>query len=330
MPTPSPLPLLWTDVPLHPDALALLTPHVRLAGPNLPAGIAGPGEIATADAVIAGAQRRWDAAAFSAAPRLRVIARTGIGYDNVDVPAATAAGICALNTPEAPTESTAEFAITLMLAVTRRLAVADRQSKAGDWRLDASVLGHDLAEKTLALVGFGRIARRVAEIARALRMRLRAHDPFMTAAAIAAAGAQPCATLDGLLRGADVVSLHAPSTPATRGLIGTVQLALLAPGAILINTARGPLLDEAAVLAALESGRLRGAGIDVWAHEPIDAGNPLFHHPRVIATPHMAAFTDEGRRRSHVAAAEGVLAVLRGERSPLLIDSTMWEKRRGR
>lgn len=321
-------PLLWTDVPLHVDALALLTPHVQLAGPNLPASVAGPGEIAGVDAVIAGPRRHWDAAIFATAPRLRVIARTGIGYDNVDVPAATAAGICALNTPEAPTASTAEFAITLMLAVTRRLAVADRQSKAGDWRLDPSVLGYDLAEKTLALVGFGRIARRVAEIARALRMRVRACDPFMPPAAIAAAGAEPCASLEDALRGADVLSLHAPLTPTTRGLIGAAQLALLAPGAILINTARGPLLDEAAVLAALESGRLRGAGIDVWAREPIDAGNTLFHHPLVIATPHMAAFTDEGRRRSHTAAATGVLAVLRGERSPLLIDPAAWARRR--
>ncbi len=322
------LPLLWTDGALHPDALAALTTHVRLAGPNLPAGVAGPGEIAEADAVIAGPQRIWDATVFARTPRLRVVARTGIGYDNVDVPAASAAGICALNTPDAPTESTAEFAVTLMLAVTRRLAVADRQSKAGVWKLHEPVLGFDLAEKTLGLVGFGRIARRVSEIAHALRMRVLAFDPLLPAAAVTAAGATPCASLDELLRSAHVLSLHAPLTPATRGLIGAAQLALLPAGAILINTARGPLIDEAAVLAALESGRLRGAGIDVWAHEPIEAGNALFHHPHVVATPHMAAYTDEGRRRSHVAAAEGVLAVLRGERSPLLIDAAMWDRRR--
>lgn len=330
MTTPTLLPLLWTDGALHPDALAALTPHVRLAGPNLPAGVAGPGEIAESDAVIAGPQRTWDAAAFALAPHLRVVARTGIGYDNVDVPAASAAGICALNTPDAPTESTAEFAVTLMLAVTRRLAIADRQSKAGVWKLHEPVLGFDLAEKTLGLVGFGRIARRVAEIARALRMRVLAFDPMVPAATILAAGATPCASLEELLRGAQVLSLHVPLTAATRGLIGAPQLALLPPGALLINTARGPLIDEAAVLAALDRGHLRGAGIDVWAREPIEAGNALFNHPHVIATPHMAAYTDEGRRRSHVAAAEGVLAVLRGERSPLLIDSTMWEKRRGR
>ncbi|MBL9186545.1 MAG: hypothetical protein JNK23_03610 [Opitutaceae bacterium] len=323
------LPLLWTDVPLHADALAVLTPHVRLAGPNLPAALTGPGDPAVADAAIVGVQRAWDAAAFAAAPRLRVIARTGIGYDNVDVPAAAAAGICALNTPDAPTESTAEFAITLMFAVARRVATADHNSKAGIWKTDASVLGFDLAGKTLGLVGFGRIARRVTEIARAIRMEVSTFDPLVPAAAMATAGATRCGSLEELLRGTRVLSLHAPSTPATRGLIGAAQLALLAPGAILINTARGPLIDESAVLAALENGRLAGAGLDVWDREPVPADHPLFRHPRVVATPHMAAYTDEGRRRSHVAAAEGVLAILRGERSPLLIDPAMWEKRRG-
>ena len=321
-------PLLWTDVPLHADALALLTPRVRLAGPNLPAGVAGPGEIAVADAAIVGAQRNWDAVAFASAPRLKVVARTGIGYDNVDVPAASAAGVCAINTPDAPTESTAEFALALMFAVARRVATADHNSKAGVWKLDPSVMGFDLSGKTLGLVGFGRIARRVTEMARAIRMQVRTFDPMVSADAIVAAGATPCASLDELLRDARVLSLHAPLTPTTRKLIGSAQLALLPAGAILINTARGPLIDDAAVLAALETGHLAGAGIDVWEREPVAADHPLFRHARVVATPHMAAYTDEGRRRSHVAAAEGVLAVLRGERSQLLIDSTMWERRR--
>ena len=322
------LPLLWTDVPLHADALALLTPHVRLAGPNIPTALTVTGDPSVADAAIVGVQRNWDAAAFAAAPRLRVVARTGIGYDNVDVPAASAAGVCAINTPDAPTESTAEFALALMFAVARRIATADHNAKAGVWKLDPSVMGFDLAGKTLGLVGFGRIARRVTEMARAIRMRVCAFDPMVPAEAMRAAGAEPCSSLDDLLREARVLSLHAPLTPSTRKLIGDAQLALLPAGAILINTARGPLIDDAAVLAALESGRLAGAGIDVWEREPVAADHPLFRHPRVVATPHMAAYTDEGRRRSHVAAAEGVLAVLRGERSPLLIDPAVWTRRR--
>ena len=322
------LPLLWTDVPVHADALALLTPHVRLAGPNIPTALTVTGDPSVADAAIVGVQRNWDAAAFAAAPRLRVVARTGIGYDNVDVPAASAAGVCAINTPDAPTESTAEFALALMFAVARRIATADHNAKAGVWKLDPSVMGFDLAGKTLGLVGFGRIARRVTEMARAIRMRVCAFDPMVPAEAMRAAGAEPCSSLDDLLREARVLSLHAPLTPSTRKLIGDAQLALLPAGAILINTARGPLIDDAAVLAALESGRLAGAGIDVWEREPVAADHPLFRHPRVVATPHMAAYTDEGRRRSHVAAAEGVLAVLRGERSPLLIDPAVWTRRR--
>ena len=326
---PSPLPLLWTDVPLHTDALALLRPHVRLAGPTVPAELASAADVATADAAIVGVQRQWNAAAFAQTPRLRAVARTGIGYDNVDVPAASAAGVCALNTPDAPTESTAEFAIALMFAVARRVATADRQSKVGVWKHDAHVLGFDLAGKTLGLVGFGRIARRVTEMARAIRMNVCALDPLVPAETMTAAGVTRCGSLEELLRGARVLSLHAPLIPATRGLIGAAQLALLPPGAILINTARGPLVDETSVLAALESGHLAGAGLDVWEREPVAAEHPLFRHPRVVATPHMAAYTDEGRRRSHVAAAEGVLAILRGERSPLLIDPAMWERRRG-
>jgi len=154
------------------------------------------------------------------------------------------------------------------------------------------------------------------------------YDPFVGADVIAAAGVAACADLPALLDGAHVLSLHAPLGAATRRLIGAEQLALLAPGAILINTARGPLIDEAAVLTALENGRLAGAGIDVWEKEPVPDGHPLFLHPRVVATPHMAAYTDEGRRRSHVTAAELVLAALRGERPATLVNPEAWPQRR--
>ncbi len=322
------LPLLWTDVPLHTDAWAVLRPHVRLCGPTVPAAFAVAADYAAADAAIVGNQFTGDAAAFARAPRLQVMARTGIGYDNVDIAAASAAGVCVVNTPDAPTESTAEFALALMFAVARRIPAADRNAKAGVWKLDPGVMGFDLADKTLGLVGFGRIARRVTEMARAIRMRVCALDPFVSAPDFAAAGVTPCADLPGLLRVSHILSLHAPATPATRRMIGAEQLALLPPGAILINAARGSLLDEAAVLAALDSGRLAGAGIDVWDREPVPPDHPLFRHPRVVATPHMAAYTDEGRRRSHVAAAQHVLAVLRGEKPTTLIDPAMWTRRR--
>jgi D-3-phosphoglycerate dehydrogenase len=287
-----------------------------------------PGEFVDADAAIVSAKASYDADVFAHATRLKAIARTGIGYDNIDVPAATAAGISVINTPDAPTESTAEFAIALMLAVARRITTADRNAKAGSWKVDADVMGFDLAGKTLGLVGFGRIARRVAEIARALRMEVLAFDPFVPIGRMAAAGATPCADLPELLPAVQVLSLHAPLSTDTRGLIGTEQLALLRPGAIVINTARGALVQESALLAALESGRLAGAGLDVWEREPVSSDHPLFRHPRVVATPHMAAYTEEGRRRSHTAAAQMVLDALRGDIPATLVDPSVWPKRR--
>jgi D-3-phosphoglycerate dehydrogenase / 2-oxoglutarate reductase len=153
-------------------------------------------------------------------------------------------------------------------------------------------------------------------------------DPFVPAPVLADAGVSPCADLPELLQTSQILSLHVPLTAQTRGLIGAAQLALLPAGAILINTARGPLVNESAVLAALESSRLAGAGLDVWEHEPTQRDNPLFRHPRVVATPHMAAYTDEGRRRSHVAAAQLVLAALRGEPPATLLDPAVWSRRR--
>lgn len=325
-----PLPLLWTDVPLHPAAVELLRGQVELSGPALPPAVTSltPFEFESAHAAMVGPRRKFDAAAFDRAPRLRVIARTGIGYDNVDVTAASAAGICVVNTPDAPTESTAELAIGLMFAVARRIATADHNAKAGQWKLDPSVLGFDLADKNLGLVGFGRIARRVTEIARAIRLRVFACDPFVAPAVISAAGATPCNDLADLLPQAQVLSLHAPATPATRHLIGSTQLAALPRGAIVINTARGPLLDPAALLVALESGQIAGAGLDVWEVEPAPPDDPLLRHPRVVATPHMAAFTEEGRFRSHTAAARYVLQTLRDEPPETLVDRTIWDRRR--
>lgn len=324
------LPRLWTDASLHPAALDVLRGHVQLSGPHVPANeaAASPFGLDRADAVMAGPRGFYNAISFASAPALKVVARTGIGYDNIDLAAATAAGVCIVNTPDAPTESTAEFALTLMFAVARRVATADLNSKSGLWKQDATVLGFELAEKNLGLVGFGRIARRVAEVARALRMRVHAFDPFVPAAQMSAVGVTPCATLPELLRLSQVLSLHVPSTAETRRLISNDQLALLPAGAVLINTARGPLLDDLAVVAALNDGRLAGAGIDVWEIEPVAPDHPLFRHPRVVATPHIAAYTEEARHRSHVAAAELVLATLRGEQPATLVNSSVWPQRR--
>src|SRR5688572_29996610 len=223
---PATPPLIWTDAPLHPDALELLRREVRLCGPTIPAAHASPGDYPEADAAIVGTRLFYDAGMFARAPQLKIIARTGIGFDNIDVAAATAAGVCVVNTPDAPTESTAEFAIALMFAVARRIPLADHNSKLGTWKLDPEIMGIELAEKTLGLIGFGRIARRVAEMARAIRMRVSAFDPFVDSSVMTDNGVTPCADLPELLQSSRIVSLHAPLAAATHRLIGAAQLAL--------------------------------------------------------------------------------------------------------
>ena len=310
------------------DAEAYLRQNAELIGPGAIAGADVAAGLETADAVIAGAWVAWDAARFKLAGRIKAIARTGIGYDNVDVPAATAAGVCVINTPDAPTESTAEFTITLMLAVARKLPLADRRYRSEGWVKAGELLGVDLAEKTLGLAGLGRIGARVAEIARALRMKVIAYDPMMTPEQIRARGAEPAADLPALLAAADVVSLHLPLVAQTRGLIGAKELALMKRGGILINAARGPIVVESALYDALKSGHLRGAGLDVWEKEPTAPGNPLLTLDNVVAAPHIAAATEEGWRRSHVMAAKCTLMVLNGEKPTFFVNPEVWEKRR--
>jgi len=314
-------PLLWTDVELNPAALDLLAPVAEIF-------VAPRGRLdrlSEARGVIAGSLLPVNAAFFAGAPRLAVVARVGIGYDNVDVPAATAAGVCAVNTPEPPTESTAEFTLALLLAVARQVARADRAMRAGQCGGSGEFMGFDLAGKTLGLVGCGRIGTRVAELAAAFRMTVQAFDPRPEPLPPGIGRVPDLATL---LASSDVVSLHVPLLPATRHLINAAALARMRPGAVLLNAARGPIVDEAALLDALRAGRLAGAGLDVWDPEPPAAANPLLALPTVVATPHMAALTREGRVRSHGGAAAQVLQVWRGEKPPALLNPAVWDRRR--
>lgn len=318
---PPDLPIVWTDIALLPEARERLDAHATLL--TQPEGTLSG--IETADAVIAGSRFPGTAETFARAARLQVVARVGIGYDRIDLAAATAAGVCVVNTPDAPTESTAEFAIALMLAAARRLPRALAGLAAGRWEQGAELAGTDLAGKTLGLVGCGRIGRRVAEIAQALRMSVQAHDPH---AAELPPGVGRAATLHGLLQSSDVISVHAPLTPATHRLLGPAEFAVVRRGAILVNTARGGLVDETALLAALDDGRIGAAGLDVWDPEPPAMDHPLLRRPGVVATPHIAAFTQEGRRRSHLAATAQALAVLAGECPPALLNPAVWAVRR--
>ncbi len=285
--------------------------------------------IERADAVIASAKIVYDGALMDRAPSLKVIARTGVGYDNISVPDATARGICVCYTPDAPTISTAEHAVALMLAAVKQLKRYNRamlEAPTADHITD--YYGLELYGRRLGLVGLGRIGSRVAQFARALGMTVAAYDPFISPARAADLGVELAPSLEALLRQSDVVSLHVPAGPETRHLINAERLAQMKPGAYLVNAARGALVDEAALLEALDRGHLSGAGLDVFDVEPPPAEHPLLARDDVIATPHLAGPSPAGRQRMWEGAISQALQVLRNERPGYLLNPDVWPVRR--
>lgn len=296
------LPLLFVDHPF-PDIYAdLVEGRATICGSGTDDGLD------RADAVIAGATRPWDAAAFALARRLSVISRVGVGYDNVDVAAATAVGVIVCNTPTAPMVSTAEHTMALLFAVTKHLPHQIRRSVQG---LRGEPVGRslELDGRTLGLVGIGRIASRVAVAAQALGMRVIASDPGVDRTPVTGV---ELVEFGELLRRSDIVSLHAPALPSTAGMINADALAMMKPGAYLVNCARGVLVDHDALLAAIDSDHLAGAGLDVTDPEPLPAGHPLLDRANVVVTPHVASASVAGRRRLYEHSIENALAVLDG------------------
>jgi len=260
-------------------------------------------DLAEADALVCLLLDRIDAAVLARAPRLRAIATCAVGYDNVDVAAATARRIAVTNTPDVLTEATAELAFALLLAAARRLPEGEALVRSGawpGWRLD-QLLGVELTGKTLGIVGFGRIGRAMARRAEAFGM---------TVIHTSASSGVP---IDELFARADVVSLHCPLTPATRELVDARRLALMKPHGILVNTARGGCVDDGALADALASGRLFAAALDVFEGEPrLDPR--LLAAPRLVLAPHIGSATTETRTRMAQLCADAVIAVLSGER----------------
>jgi D-3-phosphoglycerate dehydrogenase / 2-oxoglutarate reductase len=256
---------------------------------------------------------RVDRALLSHAPHLEVVARAGVGVDGIDVEAASAAGIVVVNTPGANTIAAAEHTFALLLAAVRHIADATASVRFGRWERSAFV-GHELSGKTLGVVGLGRIGASVATRASAFGMRVVAHDPYAPASRASALGME-LLDLDELLRQADVVTLHAPLTPKTRDTIDARALTLMRADAVLVNCARGALVDLDALLAALDGGRLRCAAIDVFPEEPPPPGSAsarALAHPRVVATPHLGSSTYEAMERIALDLAHDVVRVLAG------------------
>lgn len=259
------------------------------------------------------------------APGLRVIARTGIGYDKVDLAAAAERGIAVCNAPDGPTISTAEHTVTLMLMVAKNVKRSEAELRGGGSDFYARHTGIELQGLRLGLVGFGRIARHVASIARGLGMRIAAFDPYLDDETFGEATRFD--TLEQLAASSDVLSLHVPLTADNAGLIGESILAVTKPGAILINTARGGLVDISALEAALDSGHLFGAGLDVTDPEPLPPEHPLLARNDVVVTPHVAAGTAGAKRRIFRSAFGQVMQVLNGERPPNLVNAAAWDRR---
>ncbi|MEI2777500.1 MAG: phosphoglycerate dehydrogenase [Tetrasphaera sp.] len=266
-----------------------------------------------AEAVLIRSATTMDEEAIAAAPALKVIARAGVGLDNVDVPAATRAGVMVVNAPTSNITSAAELAVGLLLASARNIPAANQALKGGKWKR-SSYGGVELLDKTVGIVGFGRIGQLVAERLKGFGMRVLAYDPFVSAQRAGQLGAR-LVSLDELLVEADFISIHLPRTTETIGLIGKEALSKVKPTVRIVNAARGGILDEEALAEALREGRVAGAGIDVFATEPTTQ-SALFDFESVVVTPHLGASTDEAQEKAGIAVAKSVRLALAGDIVP--------------
>lgn len=265
-----------------------------------------------------------DAEAIAAGSRLVVIGRAGVGTDNIDLVAASAAGIAIVNAPNANTIAAAEHTLGLMFALARRIPEADASVRRGEWRR-SDFNGTELNGRTLGIVGLGRIGLAVADRARALGMRILGADPFVSGDAAAARGVT-LLDVDELIASSDIVTLHVPLNDRTRGLVDARALRRLRPGALLVNVARGGLIDEAAVAAALRSGHLGGAAIDVYSSEP-PVGSPLLGTPNTVLTPHLGASTREAQDRVSIEVCAQVADILGGREAPFVVNGPLPNRR---
>jgi glyoxylate reductase len=269
-----------------------------------------------ADALLTMLTERVDAGLLEAAGTLRGVANYAVGTDNIDLDAATAAGVPVGNTPDVLTDATADLAFALLLAAARRIRDADAAVRTGNWPTwsPGAFLGHDVAGATLGIVGYGRIGRAVGRRGEGFGMTV-IHNSRSGGIA-----------LDDLLRQADYVSIHAPLTPGTRGLIGERELGLMKPTAILVNTARGELVQTAALERALRDGQIAGAGLDVTDPEPLPADHPLLGAPNLTVVPHIGSATRTTREKMADMAADNLLAALAGERMPYCANPEVYSR----
>lgn len=274
--------------------------------------------VADVDAIVVRSGTQVDAEIIDAAPALKVVGRAGIGLDNIDVEYATKRGVMVVNAPQSNTLSAAEHTMALMLALARNIAPADQAMHSGEWAR-SRFTGIELADKTLGIVGLGRIGSLVAQRASSFGMRLIAYDPYISAERGRQMGVEMM-SIEDLCRMADLITLHLPRTPETAGIINEERLSLMKPTARLINTARGELIDEIALVEALADERIAGAAIDVYAKEPPPDDSPILSAPHTILTPHLGASTSEAQDKAGVTIAEQLALALSGDLVPFAVN----------
>jgi len=301
--------------PIHTDAITRLSEEVEVLTPFT----ASPDEIvemlSDVHGMILCAGMKMQAPEMDRARSLEVIGRHGAGLDIVDVKEATKRSLPVVFTPFGPTESTAEHAFLLMMATARKITLLDRETRNGNFHIRDHVVGRELMGAKVGVVGFGHIGQRFAEMCRgALGMEVYAFDPFVSRSVVESWGAVYSDNIVKMAEAVDILSMHVPSTPQTHHLVNEEVLKALGSQGILVNAARGPVVDEAALVRALQEGWIYGAGLDVYDPEPPTDDNPLFKLDNTVLTPHLASFTEEGRQRMGLMVAEDVLRVLRGEK----------------
>ncbi len=312
------------------ETIDVLKKHAEVAG-NPTDRVLTPSELKAAardaDGLLALLTDRIDANLLDACPRLKLVANLAVGFNNVDLAAATERGVLVTNTPGVLTETTADFAWTLLMAAARRVVEGDRFVR--DGRFEAwgprMLLGHDVYGKTLGLVGMGRIGQAVARRAGGFGMKVVFYDPYpIPEAVVAELGAAPL-SLDELYAQSDFISIHVPLLPETHHLVNDDSFALMKPHSIVVNTSRGPVIDEKALVRALRSGRIAGAGLDVYEREPEIEPELLTLYNAVLA-PHIASGSHETRLRMSMMAAENLIARLGGKRPPNLVNTDAWDR----
>lgn len=259
-------------------------------------------------------------------PNLKVIGRTGVGYDNVDVKHAAQRGIPVVFTPGANNRSVAEHAVASMFALAKNMLEADAQLRKGDWKIRDAGKAFELQGKKVGIIGVGAIGRIVAQLCQAIGMETAGFSHSHNREKVEAAGCQYYEEMDDLLRECDIITIHNPLTPETKDMISARELSLMKPTALLINSSRGPIVNEKDLADALNQGVIAGAAVDVYSVEPAEMNNPVFEAKNLICTPHSAALTREAKDRMAVQCAKGCVAVCRGEQWPDVVDRSVYKK----